>query len=440
MKNKIVAITILGLFILSSFGNLLVTSQETTNTNNMDVYNIHIYGNDDFTEENGVSSGSGTENDPYIFENLDYIRMMHIKDTTAYFIMRNCIINDHIMDLKNVKNAEFIDCEFETGFFSKDLEDSILKNCVIYGGHDFCYNSLILLGCKNNYFESNEIKTGIYNSHSSDYNIFDSCNIQSPIDSSVYISNSCNNEINNCKIHNSAVGIWFNGLSNYNKIINCDIFDNRLGIDAYNGNQNIIYHNNIYQNEFNVERAHYDTGDFYWNNDECVGNYWDDYLGFDSDNDEIGDTPYDILASYQHQPTDEKDNYPRMYAYDVDSIEPMKPTLLGPSSGKKGVEQSFIVSSFDSDGDDVKFCIDWDGDGEIDEVNSYNESGEMIEIMHTWNKRGNYKVQVYAKDPYGYTSEWSDPLTINIPRARTINILFLKILEKFPILQRLINL
>ncbi|MBU3902481.1 MAG: right-handed parallel beta-helix repeat-containing protein, partial [Candidatus Thermoplasmatota archaeon] len=57
---------------------------------------IHIYGNDDFTEENGVVNGSGTESDPYIIEGWDIDASqgsnagIEIRNTNVYFIIRNC--------------------------------------------------------------------------------------------------------------------------------------------------------------------------------------------------------------------------------------------------------------------------------------------------------------------------------------------------------------
>jgi len=58
---------------------------------------IYIYGDDDFTIENGVMSGSGTADDPYIIEgwrieapNADY--GIYIDHTTAHFVIRDCVI------------------------------------------------------------------------------------------------------------------------------------------------------------------------------------------------------------------------------------------------------------------------------------------------------------------------------------------------------------
>jgi len=58
---------------------------------------IYIYGDDEFTVENGVLSGCGTEDDPYIIEgwridapHVDY--GFYIDHTTAHFVIRDCIV------------------------------------------------------------------------------------------------------------------------------------------------------------------------------------------------------------------------------------------------------------------------------------------------------------------------------------------------------------
>ncbi|MBN1861367.1 MAG: right-handed parallel beta-helix repeat-containing protein [Candidatus Thermoplasmatota archaeon] len=59
---------------------------------------IQIIGNDQFTIENGVTGGSGTEEDPYIIENWiiendgSASQGILINNTDVYFIIRNCII------------------------------------------------------------------------------------------------------------------------------------------------------------------------------------------------------------------------------------------------------------------------------------------------------------------------------------------------------------
>jgi hypothetical protein len=55
-------------------------------------------GNSDFTPANGVVSGAGTYNDPYIIEGWDINSASNhgiwIEYTTAYFVVRNCYVHE----------------------------------------------------------------------------------------------------------------------------------------------------------------------------------------------------------------------------------------------------------------------------------------------------------------------------------------------------------
>jgi parallel beta-helix repeat protein len=99
------------------------------------------------------------------------------------------------------------------------------------------------------------------------------CNIKNNIiidgQYGIYLSNSYNNNIENNTISNNSFAIF---LSNQCK-------------------NNTITHNNFINNTNNS----YDTGNNTWFNSNLnQGNYWDDYIGLDKNNDGIGDTPYNI--------------------------------------------------------------------------------------------------------------------------------------------------
>jgi len=58
---------------------------------------IYIYGNSGFTVENGVFSGTGTADDPYIIEGWRVDRPdadygIYVDHTTAYFVIRDCVV------------------------------------------------------------------------------------------------------------------------------------------------------------------------------------------------------------------------------------------------------------------------------------------------------------------------------------------------------------
>jgi hypothetical protein len=72
----------------------------------------------------------------------------------------------------------------------------------------------------------------------------------------------------------------------------------------------LLYHNNLIDN---VQNAYDNTGTNSWDNG-AEGNYWSDYTGKDTNQDCIGDTPYEIPGG-----AGTKDNYPLMKPY------PLKP-------------------------------------------------------------------------------------------------------------------
>jgi len=123
-----------------------------------------------------------------------------------------------------------------------------------------------------------------------------------------------------------------------------------------------------------------------------------------------------------------------------DSTPPEKPTITGPSNGKVGEEFVFQTSTKDIDGDKLYYLFDW-GDGHYSEwIGPYN-SMETVELSHTWDEEGSYQIRVMAKDDHGVQSEWSDPLSISMPKAKvTLFVHFIEIyLQHFPIFAKLLH-
>jgi len=122
--------------------------------------------------------------------------------------------------------------------------------------------------------------------------------------------------------------------------------------------------------------------------------------------------------------------------------KPSKPS--GPNNGKTGDDLTYTTETFDEDGDEVYYQWDWD-DGTTSEWEGPYSSGETVESTHSWNKAGNYQVKVKSKDIHDYESDWSDPLSVTIPRHRNdIRALILRIIEyvqhTFPIFNLLLKL
>jgi hypothetical protein len=125
------------------------------------------------------------------------------------------------------------------------------------------------------------------------------------------------------------------------------------------------------------------------------------------------------------------------------SQPPVKPGVpVGPNEGVPNTEYTFLASTTDPDEDDIYYIFDW-GDGTDSGWLGPYESGDEVNEKHTWTTRSTFDVKVRAKDIHEDQSEWSDPLSITIPRAKTalnhfsMN-LFSRLTNYFPILRLLL--
>jgi hypothetical protein len=100
---------------------------------------------------------------------------------------------------------------------------------------------------------------------------------------------------------------------------------------------------------------------------------------------------------------------------------PNKPsTPSGPSTGRVGESYSYSTSSTDLDGDQIRYGFDWYGDGIINFITAFVNSGESFSQNNTWFENGTYQVRVKAIDEHGRYSEWSDPLEVSMPKSKSI--------------------
>ena len=115
---------------------------------------------------------------------------------------------------------------------------------------------------------------------------------------------------------------------------------------------------------------------------------------------------------------------------------PYKPlTPEGSKKAKVNVEQKYNTYTTDPQDDDIYYLFDW-GDGTQSQWLGPYSSGDTCTGTHTWEEEGNYEIKVKAKDPEGHESEWSDSLTVAMPKNRIfekniIVTIFTKILNIF---------
>ena len=107
----------------------------------------------------------------------------------------------------------------------------------------------------------------------------------------IYLQYSNRNRImENTILNNTDLGIYVSD-STENTFYGNTIANSEYGIELY-GSNNSFYLNNFVNNTLQIDS--YDFENF-WDND-LEGNYWSDYNGTDTDNDGIGEIPYEIDA------------------------------------------------------------------------------------------------------------------------------------------------
>jgi chitodextrinase len=89
--------------------------------------------------------------------------------------------------------------------------------------------------------------------------------------------------------------------------------------------------------------------------------------------------------------------------------QPLKPS--GPVFIELGVEYEFTSSSFDSDGEHLRYRFDW-GDGSMSSWSNYLPSNTSVFMSHQWEEPSNFTVRVIAQDEQGLNSSWSSSLTV----------------------------
>ncbi len=108
---------------------------------------------------------------------------------------------------------------------------------------------------------------------------------------------------------------------------------------------------------------------------------------------------------------------------------PIEP--YGPVNGRAGKEYTYSSTTTDIDTDNMFYVFDW-GDGTYN-FSEWHESGETVSMSHRWSERGSYSIRVKAVDNFGAESEWSDPLSITMPKSSfSHSSLLLRLFERFP--------
>ena len=174
---------------------------------------IEVYSNADLDQlflENPSWTGSGTESDPYIIEDLDinstgFEQAILIRNTDKHLVIRNCIVhdfNDYGIFIQNVRNVTLENNTCDPKSVQIPIGIYIL-DCVglVIDGND----------CNDNFY-------GISIGYSNNFTIND--NNCSGSDYGIYLFQSEWNDITNNTCNDTLTGIILEDASNYNLIDN----------------------------------------------------------------------------------------------------------------------------------------------------------------------------------------------------------------------------
>jgi len=234
---------------------------------------IYINGNAGFTPANGVTLGSGTENDSYIIENWDLSRI-HIANTTAHFVIRNCYVHGtYGIDLWDVKNGmiENNTCQNnqEYGIYLWHSTNITLKNNKLVNNK---YN-FDVSGSDLSHFIHDIDKTNLVNGKPI-YYLIDNSNLVINQDNTVgYLGLiSCDNiRVENLVFGSDAHGIFLAYTEN-SQIKNCVFSNNENSIYLWESNNNTLIGNTI-DNSNGIRLDHS-------NNNTLIGNTSDNHSGY----------------------------------------------------------------------------------------------------------------------------------------------------------------
>lgn len=239
-------------------------------------------------------SGEGTSTNPYIIKDLylddtdfQYTNYIVIKNSNAYFKIQNC----------------YMTSASESAIILKNVDNGVVTNCTsVNNGH-----------------------RGIFMEYCNNINITDSNFINNDLNGIVFFRDCYNCNVLRNLIHSNYHGISIQysdeNVFSENEIYNHGFPKGIYGIYLSSGQNNLFFKNNLHDNDDNAKDSGSNND---WDNGQ-IGNFWDDYGGTDTNDDGIGDTPFNFYGT-------KIDNYPIFE--DGDDAAPPIINILKPESNQ----------------------------------------------------------------------------------------------------------
>ena len=322
MKKEILTIGITVLLLTIVLMGCFENKEDTSTTGSKIIY-VDDDGGKDYTRIqdaiNVASEGDtifvhdGTYNEILIInKSINLIGLN--KNNTIIRYQKSNEINQKNVVLINADNCTIREFEIIGDSTSSDIigiNINSLNNIISNNILMYTYQGIYIgVDSKNNNVSGNAILDntyGIYTDRSFNNNISKN-NISMSIFAGIHLHVSNNNIVfGNTISNNKFDGIRIKG-SEYNTVFGNLLIMNPVGVHCCCGaKNNVIYSNNFKENsDLNAQDDEVNQ----WDNG-INGNYWDDYMGVDSDGDGIGDTPYNLSREVN------QDRYPLMDPVDT---------------------------------------------------------------------------------------------------------------------------
>jgi parallel beta-helix repeat protein len=346
-----------------------------------------------------------------------------IENSYKYFIVRNCKLiesgsgtYDAGIRLDHAGNGTLINnnCSFNNRY---GMFITYSDNTTVSGN---TANNNSLSGIYNHRSANNTISGNTaYNNQDNGIRLYSSdCTIVSGNTANnnqnygIRISHSDNTSVSGNTANNNSLSGIYNHRSANNTVSGNTAYNNQdYGIRLYHSNSttisaNIVDNNVNYgivvssESDYNLICNNYfinngihalDEGNFNnWDNG-TIGNYWDNYTGYDANDDGIGDTPYVISGTAGSQ-----DNFPIWT--DGDDIAPVITIVLPSANSVFGLEApSYQITIVELNLDTIWYTLDGGG-------TNYTITGLTGTFNHlAWEalSEGNFTIRFYANDTAG---------------------------------------
>jgi PKD domain/Thrombospondin type 3 repeat len=108
----------------------------------------------------------------------------------------------------------------------------------------------------------------------------------------------------------------------------------------------------------------------------------------------------------------------------IDNDPPDKPTIMGPTHGRAGINYSYMFKATDPDGNQLYYEIDWADHTNLVTLGPF-DSGYKTQSTHNWKNAGRYTIQIKATDTHNSESD-TTTLTVRIHDIYILNQFFMQ--------------